>query len=140
LVTRKDEFMKMFSMCINWKVVAAVAAIAVGLFVFVPKLATAALPLLIAVICPLSMLLAMGLMGRMGSGNQSASAPDNNASVNGHQASASCCTSAELPVGRREQLAQLKARQQELAAKITALEDVPMTQTSPKQLAMTMKD
>jgi hypothetical protein len=125
--------MKLFGMCINWKVVAAVVAIAVGLFVFTPKLAAAALPLLVVAICPLSMLLAMGLMGRMNRGNHSTSAPDN-----GNQGSVPSSILAEtsmveIPIGRREQLAQLKAQQQVLSAKITALEEGPTTQALPKQ-------
>ncbi len=56
-------------MCLNWKVVAAVAAVAGGVYVAVPSALAAALPLLIFAICPLSMLLMMKMMA--GNGQQS---------------------------------------------------------------------
>lgn len=53
--------------CLNWKVMAALAAAGLGLYAFAPELAAAALPLLIVAACPLSMLLMMRAMGPMGS-------------------------------------------------------------------------
>ena len=53
--------------CLNWKFVAALAAAGVGIYVFAPRLAAAALPLLILAACPLSMLLMMRAMGPTGS-------------------------------------------------------------------------
>lgn len=52
--------------CLNWKVMAALAAAGVGLYAFAPELAAAALPLLIVAACPLSMLLMMRAQGPMG--------------------------------------------------------------------------
>ena len=49
----------MFGMCFNWKVLAGLAAVAVGLFVLAPGLVIAALPLLFLAACPLSMMLMM---------------------------------------------------------------------------------
>jgi outer membrane murein-binding lipoprotein Lpp len=90
--------MKIFGMCINWKVLVGVSAVAAGLFVFVPKVAGAALPFLILAICPLSMLLMAGAMFRMNKG------------------------SAENTLNREAKLAHLKTQQRELANKIAALE------------------
>ena len=53
--------------CVNWKVIGALAAAGVGIYVFAPGWAAAALPLLIVAVCPLSMLLMMRAMGPMGS-------------------------------------------------------------------------
>ncbi len=53
--------------CLNWKVIGALAAAGVGIYVFAPGWAAAALPLLIVAACPLSMLLMMRAMGPMGS-------------------------------------------------------------------------
>jgi Protein of unknown function (DUF2933) len=52
-----------FGMCYNWKVLAGLAAVAVGLFVVAPGLVLGALPLLFLAACPLSMLLMMRMGG-----------------------------------------------------------------------------
>lgn len=57
--------------CINPKVIAGLAAVAVGVWMFAPDAFAAALPLLILAICPLSMI---GMMYMMrGSGQQAGS-------------------------------------------------------------------
>ncbi len=57
------EGMKLFGMCLNWKVLVGLAALAVGLYFAVsPGAFTAALPFLLAAACPLSMLLMMRFM------------------------------------------------------------------------------
>ncbi len=53
--------------CLNWKVIGALAAAGLGIYVFAPGWAAAALPLLIVAACPLSMLLMMRAMRPMGS-------------------------------------------------------------------------
>ncbi|MDP9072021.1 MAG: DUF2933 domain-containing protein [Actinomycetota bacterium] len=53
--------------CLNWKVMAALAAAGVGPYALVPGLAAAA-PLLVMAACPVSMLLMMRAMGSLGSG------------------------------------------------------------------------
>ena len=53
--------------CLNWKVIGALAAAGLGVYVFAPGWAAAALPLLIVAACPLSMLLMMRAMRPMGS-------------------------------------------------------------------------
>ncbi len=53
-------------MCLNPKVLAGLAAVGVGVYVFAPHLFAAALPLLLLAACPLSMVLMMAAMGKMG--------------------------------------------------------------------------
>ncbi len=53
--------------CFNWKVIAVLAAISIGLYTLAPGTAAAAAPLLVLAVCPLSMLLMMRAMGSMGS-------------------------------------------------------------------------
>ena len=45
--------------CLNWKVGAGLAAVGLALFLIAPHLLLAALPLLLVLVCPLSMLLMM---------------------------------------------------------------------------------
>lgn len=60
-------------MCINWKVLLVLGAVAAGILAFAPGYAFAALPLLLLAACPLSMGLMMFVMMRMGGhGNGSA--------------------------------------------------------------------
>jgi hypothetical protein len=59
--------MKMLKMCLNWKVVAALAAVGVGIYLVAPHLVAAAIPYLILAICPLSMMLMMWGMQEHGS-------------------------------------------------------------------------
>ncbi len=54
--------MNMLKMCLNWKVLAALAAVGAGIYLWAPNLLAAALPLLILAVCPLSMVLMMGMM------------------------------------------------------------------------------
>ncbi|GAA5512346.1 hypothetical protein Dcar01_01060 [Deinococcus carri] len=55
--------MKLFGICLNWKVFVGLAVIAVGLYFAVsPGAFAAALPFLLAAACPLSMLLMMRFM------------------------------------------------------------------------------
>lgn len=56
--------MKLGGMCLNWKVLAGLAAVGVGLWVVAPNLIGAALPLLLVAACPLSMFFMMrGMSG-----------------------------------------------------------------------------
>lgn len=56
-------------MCVNWKVVAALALVGVALFALAPGALGAALPVLVIAACPLSMLLMMRAMHRGSGGN-----------------------------------------------------------------------
>ena len=51
-------------LCLNPKVVVALIAIAIGVFVFAPDLVSRVIPLLLLAACPLSMLLMGGAMMR----------------------------------------------------------------------------
>ena len=57
--------MRLFGLCLNWKVIAGLAIAALGVWVLAPQLLAAALPVLILAACPLSMLLMMRGMGNM---------------------------------------------------------------------------
>lgn len=54
-------------MCLNWKVLAGLAAVGVGVLVFAPDAALSVLPLLLLAACPLSMVAMMFAMRGMGS-------------------------------------------------------------------------
>lgn len=70
VVVRWERTMKdAFGMCINWKVLGGLAAVAVGLFIFAPAYGIAILPLLLFALCPLSMGIMMWTM--RGQGGQS---------------------------------------------------------------------
>ena len=56
--------MKVFGMCVNLKVVAVLAVAGVALWAVAPAPVAAALPLLVMLACPVSMLLMMRSMGR----------------------------------------------------------------------------
>jgi hypothetical protein len=57
--------MRIGRFCIDWKVVAGLAAVAVGIFLFQPRFFLAALPVLLVAACPLSMVLMMWGMRSM---------------------------------------------------------------------------
>ena len=98
--------MKIFGMCINWKALVGLGAVALGLFAFAPKLAAAALPYLVLAICPLSMLLRVGGMQAMNRKD------DTNVSSEAH-------------------LARLKVQQLELANEIAKLEATHIAPLEP---------
>ncbi len=69
--------MKMLKMCLNWKVLASVAAVGVGVYLFAPSLLAEAVPILLLAACPLSMLLMMWSMQQsQGQGQQTPQEPD----------------------------------------------------------------
>ena len=87
-------------LCLNWKVVAGLAVVGLGVWVVAPNLVWATVPVLVVLACPLSMLLMMRGMG-----------------------SAQCATEIEQEHRpRKEQLAQLRARHAALAREIAELE------------------
>lgn len=86
--------MKMGRLCFNWKLVAGLAAVGLGVWVLAPGLFAAALPLLILAACPLSML----FMARGMKGGQCSTQPE--------QAS----QPAGVRLTREEQLTELKAQ------------------------------
>ncbi|MDQ3460901.1 MAG: DUF2933 domain-containing protein [Deinococcota bacterium] len=106
-------------MCFNWKVLAGVAAVGLGIYLFDPSLALATLPLLVVALCPLMMLVMMWGMKSMNDG----------------QGGIACSTGAQPKKGdaalNREQrlgelqaeFQRLQAEQANLAEQITALEE-----------------
>lgn len=66
--------------CFNWKVVAGLAAAAVGLYLVAPGTVGPLLPLLVFAICPLSMLVMMRAMSS-GSGSSSCDTASGDAQV-----------------------------------------------------------
>ncbi len=96
--------MRMLKMCLNWKVLAALAVLGVGIYPVAPNLAVAALPILLLAICPLSMLFMMkGMQGNQdGKGQVSEEA-------------------GTVP-SREERLARLRTQQADLDDQIGALE------------------
>lgn len=50
--------------CLNWRVIAGLALFGAGLFVIAPKLALGSLPVLVTLVCPISMLVMIVSMGR----------------------------------------------------------------------------
>jgi hypothetical protein len=62
-------------MCLNWKVLASLAAVGVGVYLFVPGLLAEAVPILLLAVCPLSMLLMLWDMQHT-QGQQTPQEPD----------------------------------------------------------------
>lgn len=98
--------MNILRACLNWRVLAGLAASGIAIYVVAPGVIVAAIPLLLLAACPLSMLLMMKAM----SGRQPAS---------------------ELPLGRvdgnrvaalRQELADLSSRQEQLNLELRAVE------------------
>ncbi len=104
--------MNMLRMCLNWRVLAGLAAVGVGIYVVAPELAGAAVPYLVLAICPVSMILMMWAMGGSHAGGRRATRE----------------TAAGL--AREEQIGRLEAQKAALADRIGALEqeETPPTQ------------
>lgn len=98
------------SMCLNWKVIAGLAALGFGIWVIAPNLIVAAAPLLLFAAYPLSMWLMMRAMS--GGQHKNASEPP------GTPASAQEATETAGP----RDLAALKARHARLTAELETLE------------------
>ncbi len=96
--------MKMLKMCLNWKVLAGLAAVGVGIYLVAPDLVAAALPILLLAACPLSMLLMMWSM--------------QHAQVPGQQTS----HEPDADLTREERIARLRAQRATVAEQIGALE------------------
>jgi UPF0716 family protein affecting phage T7 exclusion len=69
--------MKMLKMCLNPKVLAGLAVMGGGVYLFAPGLLAEAVPILLLAVCPLSMLLMMWSMQHThGQGQQTPQEPD----------------------------------------------------------------
>jgi hypothetical protein len=115
---------KILGMCMNWKVVAGLAAVGVGVWLFAPRLFPGILPLLFVAICPLSMLGMMWGMTLM-----------SKASGTSEQINPYVQNGPNLD----QQLAELKAQQEALARHIDQLEAIrtssPLKSETPAQLS-----
>jgi hypothetical protein len=101
--------MKMLKMSLNWKVLASLAAVGVGIYLVAPDLVLAALPLLLLAACPLSMLLMMLTMKDMQEHQGEAREPG-------------LSRQNDTDLTREEQIAQLRAQHAALAEQIDSLE------------------
>jgi hypothetical protein len=77
LICEEERKLKMLQMCLTWKVLAGLAAVGVGTYLIAPDLVVAALPVLLLLACPLSMMLMMRSMQQpQGQGRQVTREPD----------------------------------------------------------------
>jgi hypothetical protein len=121
--------------CLNPKVLIGLAAAGLAVVLLAPNLIAGAFPLLLALVCPLSMLVMMGSMARMGTKKESEQTSAPHVATSGE---------APLPLGvsADARLALLRAQQQVLAeqsaaiaAEIAAL-DAAETQAQPPSRAL----
>lgn len=61
--------------CLNWRVIVGLALVGAAVFVVAPRFALAALPVLVVLVCPLSMLLMMRSTGGMNAGTSQQESP-----------------------------------------------------------------
>ena len=96
--------------CLNPKVLVGLGAVLVGVLLLAPNLVASAFPLVLALVCPLSMLVMMGGMARMGSRKGGSATQD-----------AGAANDAAVPVSPAARLAVLRATQQALAEQSAAV-------------------
>ncbi len=114
----------MRGMCFNWKVIGGLAVVGLGIWFLVPSVAGAALPLLLAAACPLSMLLMMrGMQG----GQCDAQVPT------AAQEHPIATTRSEQLEELRVQLAQVQGQQQALSRRIAELEGEASSVPTPAE-------
>ncbi len=101
--------------CLNPKILIGLAAAGLAVVLLAPNLIAGAFPLLLALVCPLSMLVMMGGMARMGTKKESAqtSAP--------HVLTSADTTVPTMAVSPDARLALLRAQQQVLAEQTAAV-------------------
>ena len=102
--------MKIAGMCMNWKIVAGLAVVGLGIWAVAPNLIGAVAPLFLLAACPLSMLFMMRGMGGRGGGSSRATPP------------AQTTQPTQIMGTRDEQLADLKARHEAIAHEIARIE------------------
>lgn len=127
----------LLGVCFDWRVLAGLAAVGVGIAFLAPKLALGALPLLLLAACPLSMLLMMVTMNGMGQ----RSATSTRRQLKGTTASSVLSRSEQL-AQLREQLQNLQQQQEVIARQINALDqnerqstfDGDLPSIKPKQI------
>lgn len=118
-------------MCFNWKVLAGLAGLGLGIYVVAPELVLGVLPLLLLAACPLSMLfMSKSMMGGQGAqqGQQAPAAQDQRLPA----ATDAALTREEQLAQLRGQLAGLQAQQAALAAQIGTLARDEAREQSPR--------
>lgn len=113
----------MLRKCLNWKVLAGLAAVGLAVWVLAPGLAAGAIPLLIVLVCPLSMLLMMRGMHGEESSVHGRTEPTNRAQASSVQ---------ELPEFKTRR-AELEAERQTLSREIARLEEDEDRQSQGRQ-------
>jgi hypothetical protein len=132
---------RVFGMCLNWKVLAGLAMVGVGIWLLAPGVVGAALPFLLVLACPLSMLLMLGQMGQGRQGNQGMACGEPGASGNTQMdqeraSSVVALTPDEHLVELRARLEGVQAEQAAILRKMAALEAVtPPTPAAPEALS-----
>jgi hypothetical protein len=63
--TKRSSLFSMFGMCFDWRVLAGLAVVGLGIWVLAPGVIVGAIPLLLIAACPLSMLVMLFSMRRM---------------------------------------------------------------------------
>ena len=134
--------MNMIKCCLNPKVLAGVGAAGVAIWLVAPGALAAALPLLLVAICPLSMLLMMGMMMR-GNGAQQTEVA---APATPPRSTAAVGTVSSAPLTRDEHIEHLHAElkrldkeQVALARQVEALESADGPSTSDQALQQAEK-
>lgn len=108
--------------CFNWKILAGLAVVGVGLYLVAPNQALGALPLLLLAVCPLSMMLMALFMGKGMAGGQCAQQDQQMP-----QATGAAPTREEQVAQLTIQLQAVQAQQAALAAQLSTLERAPDT-------------
>ena len=127
---------RMLRMCMNWKVVAGLAVVGLGLWLVIPQFALAVLPLLLVLACPLSCVLMIPMM-RGGQANQGIAccAPDD-AEVNQERLpSVMALAPDERLAELRFQLQALQDQQESMLRDLAFLEaDAPPGSAAPLEI------
>ncbi|MGH2579432.1 MAG: DUF2933 domain-containing protein [Actinomycetota bacterium] len=103
----------MLRACLNWKVIAALALVGLGVWTLAPNLLVGALPILLLAVCPLSMMFMMRSM----QGDQHATSPEGRDGISRNEA-----TRQKRLADLKSQLEETRDRQEAVAREIAKLE------------------
>ena len=114
---------KMLKMCLNWKVLTAVGAVALVLAVAVPGFSAVLPVLLFLAVCPLMMFLMMnGMMGGSQNGSSHASPQSEQVANATSVTGLTSVTNADRNATPAELAAELRVQQEQLSRRIAELE------------------